>query len=68
MSGEVYSSLLIQPPSLLLAGGTFRETAPELRRWEHVIIYELVSTLNVGKKQTNKQNAVSDQGHAISLV
>ena len=36
---------------------------------EHVIIYELVlSILNVGKKQTNKQKTVSDKGHAISLV
>ena len=39
MSGEVYSSLLIQPPSLLLAGGTFREkTAPELRSDEKCIL------------------------------
>lgn len=38
MFGEVYSSLLIEPPSLLLAGGTFRETAPELRGDERCIL------------------------------
>ena len=36
---------------------------------EHVIIYEVVlSCLNVGEKQPNKQKTVSDKGHAISLV
>lgn len=31
MIDVVYSSLLIQPPSLPLAGRTFRKTAAELR-------------------------------------
>ena len=38
MIDVVYSSLLIKPPSLLLAGGTSRETAPELRSDEKCIL------------------------------
>lgn len=38
MFDVVYSSLLIQPPPLLLAGGMFRETAPELRSDENCIL------------------------------
>ena len=38
MIDVVYSSLLIQPPSLLLAVGMFRDTAPELRSNEKCIL------------------------------